>query len=199
MISKPIEPELRSFEQILEGGYNLGVFANALSHDLFKYAEKGSIRRRVYEELIEGKPEALFHTVSEGVKHVEKGNLNIIFDSSFTFYDKPDLIALKNFDDKHETTIAIGLTKDSEFKDFLNYHLLKIREAGLHHWLEIKYGISNNELSTRESKEHLDAEPLGYENLTFAVLIVTAGVIISVAIALLEVIKSKTNVSLVLK
>ena len=88
---------------------------------------------------------------------------------------------LNEFEQGHISYLAFVLQKDSEFLDQFNYHLIDIMESGLIHNTIMKWLGNPYTLAMLQG-----AAPLGYDDVFFLALVVSAGASFGIGILLLE-------------
>ncbi len=164
-------PNLRTFHDVLDKDYKIYTQDGTAQYDFFRTAVPGSSTHQVYENALVGA------TMDEFLEEQSESPSNAAYFSTiFITIIHKDLLFLKNFDDSVSSQLAFGLQKDSEFKDILNYHINKLRQAGIlkllvHQWIKQE---KPDDWSHRIFQDN--AMPLGYENLFFPTMILLAGV-----------------------
>ncbi len=164
-------PSLRSFQDVLDANYEIHSQGGTAYYDYFKNAQPDTIVYRIFEHYL------IDSNLREFVKEqLDNPSKAAFFTSIFTSVEHKNSIFLKNLDGAVSTQLTFGLQKDSEFKDMFNFHLSRLKEAGvittvIHKWLEEE---KPDDLSKRIFQE--EAMPLGYKNLFFPTMIMCIGI-----------------------
>ncbi len=188
-ISLPKDFSIESFEDLLKTDLKLGVWENSEIHDKFRYAHEGTIEHTVYKEKIEDQEDSLFNSQDEALEIFGRlGNKYAIFDYQTAYSKCHDLTAVKDFAQKNSGFVAIALQKDSEFKDFLNFHLLHMKQSGLFDRLAAKWRLSkvSGESAGTSMDSLVSASALDHSNLGFPFLSLIFGVVLSMVVGLVE-------------
>ena len=135
-----------------------------------QFAPTGSARRTYYESKMRGDPSALYSTEQELINIVLKDPKALMWAARMTAVGDPRLKAL-NIMDSVRVPAAYAYPKGSEFRKMFDYHLLKIKEAGIDEKIVTNYapdpplqiGIS-------------EAEQLGYDALLFPMILLLFGI-----------------------
>ncbi len=186
MIARPVEPELKNFQQLLDQNYIVGVWGSTVPHDFLRLAPEGTPQQKAYEELVEAHEGTIYSTIPEAVENFDKFDARYAaYEADLTFFGIPNIKLLRDFEDFSYTTIAWGLAKGSEFRLLFNYHLLKIAQSGITRKLETKWRLREPEQLDLDNNAG-DASALGYDNLVFPVLALLGGMGVSVVLAVME-------------
>ena len=96
-----------------------------------------------------------------------------------------NVVAL-NLDDMIPFQAAFGLRPDSELAEMMNLFLLKLKEAGLYQHIRKKWNLEMEQRVNHWEQVPDSATALGFENLTFPFLILSVGLVFSLAFSLVE-------------
>ena len=174
-------PTIRSVRDALDFDKQLVCWGNTTCHNQFRLAPPGSDKYEAYEKTMKDNPKAF---VSSGAEVIQRMNEDpskyVIVDQTFA-YDrrKVHITRTKSFG---RDSLAIGLQKDSEFKQVFDFHLSKMTENGIFNKLVIDW----MEPPGSDFTEDLEIVYLGYENLIFPCLIMSAGILMSLAQVCME-------------
>ena len=141
----------------------------------------GTAKYEVYTNMIENNDRAWFPTI-EAAKDGVLSNPNIyLYGHSTAAKTRPGLMALRMFDST-PVSGGIGLKKNSEFREIVNYQMLKLVEGGILKHIDKKWP------DTSGNEEFGMAEPraLGFNNLLFPFTLLAAGIVTALASAWLE-------------
>ena len=114
--------------------------------------------------------------------HFKEEESLIHIGSSIEFMGYPNLKIL-DLEDASKLMMAYGFKPGSEFLALFNHQLQRLREAGI---LERALRTLNSQQPKGNVKEQPEALVLGFENLTFPFVVLAAGCLGAVTIAILE-------------
>ena len=105
-----------------------------------------------------------------------------MFTNYLPFLGFTDLTSIKKMDDRVMTSLAFGMTKNSEFKELFDYHLLKLKQSSLVE-KEVRRHLLNDGMRSMVVRE---AESLGLGSVVFVFFIVGVGVIGALVMSVCE-------------
>ncbi len=176
MTAKPSPPKIRSFSDILHHGYQVKVEIGTAQELDLKYSVPGTGKQKVYQKLIKDNPDAAFASFSRVAQDLLENPKLMAYTHEFAFFDKPYLQPLLDLDDELSLPVSLSLPKDSELMDLLNYQVIKMHQSGLVAFLLNKWFYQREPAELCSSViEQTSAEPIGYDNLFFAMCIMLFG------------------------
>ena len=176
MTAKPSPPKIRSFSDILHHGYQVKVEIGTAQELDLKYSVPGTGKQKVYQKLIKDNPDAAFASFSTVAQELLENPKLMAYTHEFAFFDKPYLQPLLDLDDELSLPVSLSLPKDSELMDLLNYQVIKMHQSGLVAFLLKKWFYQREPAELCSSGiEQTSAEPIGYDNLFFAMCIMLFG------------------------
>ena len=187
MTAKPSPPKIRSFSDILHFGYKVKLEIGSAQELELKYSAPGSGKQRVYQELVKDNPDAVSKSITETAQEMKENPKLAAFTHEFAFHSQPQMQPLLGMDDMLSLPISLSLAKDSELMDALNYQVIKMHESGLIGFLTNKwlYQREPGELCS-PGLEQISAEPIGYDNLFFAMCIMLFGTVCALVLVIGE-------------
>ena len=114
-----------------------------------------------------------------------KDHKTIFFTNIVPFMSDERIISYEDIMERVASYGSFALQKNSEFKQMFDYHLMKARQSGLL-GLTIDKWLREGKPDPGSSVFNDEATPLGFDNLLFMVLVVSAGAGASVLVDLLE-------------
>ena len=135
-----------------------------------QFAQTGSSRRAYYDSKMRGDPSALYSTEKELINIVLKEPKTLMWTARMTALGDARLKAL-NIMDSVRVPAAYAYPKGSEFRKMFDYHLLKIKEAGIDEKIVTNYAPDPPlQIGIAE------AEQLGYDALLFPMILLLFGI-----------------------
>ena len=138
-----------------------------------------------YHKYILNDPEFSFITSSEeAVEKMLSNERTLMFTNYLPFSGDRRLVSVKHMEDRVMTSLCFAMRKNSEFKEILDYHLLKMAQSSLvvkefrRHLLE--------DAPLEELRELKEAKALDMGSVVFPFFIVAFGVVASVIISAFE-------------
>ena len=141
----------------------------------------GTAKYEVYKNMIENNDKAWFPTIEAAKDGVLSNPNTYLYGHSTAAKTRPGLMALRMFDST-PVSGGIGLKKNSEFLEIVNYQMLKLVEGGILKHIDKKWP------DTSGNEEFGMAEPkaLGLKNLLFPFTTLAAGMMTALASASIE-------------
>ena len=135
IISNPVPAKIETLREIADQTLNVIIWKDTMVDQQFQSAPVGSDKHKIYHQSIKGNPKAYFHSGAQAATMLQeskpRGNV-------FAYTEKVNLIgytdkvnAVKGFQDIQKIYQSIGLPHGSEFTECFNFHLLKMRQAGV--------------------------------------------------------------------
>ena len=158
-------------------------------------APEGSIRSRLYHERVLQDPEnLLYNTESQATSLLLSRPDAVAFESSITFSPVPGVVPMPAFADAQLLHNCIVLRRRSEFKDFLDHHLIKLDQSGVRKKLLAKWGLREASFGQQEeggrsaasATAAATAATLDYDNLALPFVLLGCGVVASWLLAVAE-------------
>ena len=150
----------KNYEVVLLGG--------SYWEDLLKLAPHGTSRRRYYDAKIRDNPSATdFETAQELIDRTLSSPRTVMWDMSLLADKRMKAL---NILDSSVSPGAFAYQKGSEFRGLFNYHLMKMKEAGILDIINSDY-LPEPPLVIGVA----DANPLGYDNLIFPAIVLSFG------------------------
>ena len=176
---------VRTFEDVLYYDYEV-VVPNEYYRSILASSEPGTAKYEVYKKYLENGTLGEWEDIIADHKTLMYARSSSIV-QAFTLVDDTkhdEMVALK-MDDSAHVMSAFGLQADSEFRELLNYYLLKEIEHGIMHrldrrWYRAKY--------VKEQFGISEPQPLGYENVIFTFACLGIGILISLGMTFAELI-----------
>ena len=110
-----------------------------------------------------------------------------MFTNYLPFLGFTDLTSIKKMDDRVMTSLAFGMTKNSEFKELFDYHLLKLKQSSLVEKEVRRHLLNDAPLDDgMRSMVVREAESLGLGSVVFVFFIVGVGVIGALVMSVCE-------------
>ena len=175
------EIPVRTFEDVIHHDYKV-TMSNYYTVNLLKRAKEGSAKREVFKKYIHSESyEEALEMVTKDPKALFYAWEGVLVDEQTQKF-QGEVYALK-MDDATYSQNAIGLRKDSEFRQMFNYYLQKQIEHGINKRLYRNYHIS---LFVHEQFGMNEAQPMGLINTIFLFFILGTGIAASLLIATVE-------------
>ena len=195
---------VNSFEQALEEGYTVMVWPNSSDDTYLRTSPPGSARRRclciedyinfwthnfiifrAYDLMLENPNKHFFSSMEDFYQRMIADPKNLYFGSFLPWDGDPKLYNNRDMVDRVGTSTAFGYPKDSELKELLDYHLLKLQQSGFFESEWAKWSRGRKPEAGR-SPFLEEAKTLGFEELLFPSLVVVAGIAVAVLLLLME-------------
>ena len=137
--------------------------------------------KSVFKSTIENNDKAWFPKIEAAKDEVLSNPNTYLYGHSTAAKSTPGLMALRMFDST-PVSGGIGLQKNSEFLDIVNYRMLKLVEGGILKHIDKKWP------DTSRNEEFGMAEPraLGFNNILFPFTLLATGMVTALASAWLE-------------
>ncbi len=181
-------PVVSSLRQVLDGGYRLAMYRDTYLYDAFRQAESGTLHNEVFQKLIKDDPGATYDSADEAHQMFRTNGPKFgAFDLELTFVAFEDLDPVKQFDDKWIVKCAWGLVKESEFTDFFNHHLLKLKQSGFFNRLELKWKLQHMSRTKTMMRREQGIPALGYDNSLFPFVALSMGAAASMIFVCCEI------------
>ena len=160
-------------------GYQVVVLGGSYWEDLLKLAPLGTSRRRYYDaKMREDSSTTDFDTAQELIDKTLSESKTLMWDMSL-LADKR--MRALNILDSSISPGAFAFQKGSEFQGIFEYHLMKIREAGILDRINLDY-MPEPPLVIGTG----EGIPLGYDNLIFPTIVLSFGGFGALIIMVLE-------------
>ncbi len=165
-------PSLKSMQDLLDLDYKLHMVKGTVFYDLFKHSKPGSVMRELFDNNLETMESSSFLE-----QQLQRQSKAAFLASDFAFLGNKELLFLRNFDDTIVSQLAFGYQKDSDLTKLFDYHLTKIIQSGMLQKIFFKW-VSGAEPENREHRIFQEeATVLGYENLSFPMLLILGGIL----------------------
>ena len=182
-----------TFQDILDQDMELTVFPNTFFDEYLKNSNKDTVQNKVYQKML--KQDYMYpNDVDQALEWLNTNPRSVFFsfDNNFVLTGNLERKIVPNQKVFYD---SFFFQKDSEFTEIFNYHLNRLREAGIltQTWQKWKYFGNPETILSAEYpiEDGVVAGSLGYENLLFPFALLICCGIISVVIVLLEFIFAK--------
>ncbi len=186
-VSSPT-PLISTFQEALDLDFKIVTAEGSVYHEFLEKALPGTPERIVYEHMLRSADDTILPDTR--IKNL----LQILRETPRSAYFGTSLVALgmsefvtprKAIMQSH---LAIGMQKDSELKEFLNYHIIKLKNTGVLQRLFHKHALNGKPEDIYRVKDvpSVSALPLGYDQLVFPFSAVIGGVGISLCLLIIE-------------
>jgi hypothetical protein len=180
MTSGPSDIPIRSFQDVLDRKYKVVVVDGSSNQNFLKTAREGSAMHETYYTAMDENPSALVQSNEGGKKETLAREKTLFFVSVLSILGDDQFIALRLTDAIYGYS-GWALRKNSEFTDFINYHLSQMDEDGTKSILRKRWMFR----ATAEFGVP-DAVSLGYDNTFFPFSVVGSGCIVATIVMLCE-------------
>ncbi len=120
----------KSFQDVLENGYNVVVIRGTSDDENLSTARPGSAMHAVYHGRMADDPAAFVTGTREAFGRLEMNKRTLYFGSIFDVVSTTQFVPLDISDSVH-SQLGWAFGKNSEFTDFFSHHLLQMQETGL--------------------------------------------------------------------
>ena len=151
----------------------------------------GTAKYEVYKNRIENNGKAWFKKTDDALDAVRYYQNTYLYSHSSAAKTKPGIIALR-MSDSTPTVGGLGIQKNSDLLDILNYHMLRLYENGIIERIVKKWP----EMSRNEEFEMAEPGGLAFNNVLFPFTILAIGIITAMVFSLLEFIIKKVSYKL---
>jgi len=86
---------------------------------------------KVYQQTMKDNPKAFEDSFGSAQERLYSDPNSLLYASFLTYHGDPILKPFMKLNDAIVSHIAIGLQKDSELKDMLDFHLIRIYQSGI--------------------------------------------------------------------
>ena len=122
--------------------------------------------------------------VDKALATIKTSDKAVLF-GMITMLDNPDFIILDRMEDRLIGYLAVGLQKNSEFKEVFDFHLLNIMQTAVMD-KEIRKYMEGNRPDASVQRGVSEAEALGPESLMFLQLLMIWGIVTAILVGVLE-------------
>ncbi len=177
-----------TFSQVIQNDYEIYVMGGKLPEAILKEAAVGSPQKVMYEKnvhIYQYPPEGNMENIIEEIVYKPR---RAFFGTAEQFIGDSRLMKLASFKDQIENTVHLAFKKDSDIKEFFNFHLAKLIQSGTVSQLEHKWRGQDkpkDDMSNRIFIE--DFRPVGSKNLIFPSMTLLICTIASFLTAIFEV------------
>ena len=96
MTSNPPPPPIKSFADVIPGGYQVVTTFATTNHELLEFAPEGSAKLQVYRETMHDNPNGFIKNVPDAVDNLLPQNPKLLIFETSVFAEEDDrLVALK--------------------------------------------------------------------------------------------------------
>lgn len=186
-----LEPaiKIRSFYDVRENGIQTVTLKGSSIETQLQEAPPDSPLYEIYHEDMLDNPDAFHDSFPSLLNAILSDGTKAMFGPVLAIsYSFDELIAL-NLPDSFKSIVAMGLQKDSEFTKLFDYHILKMKQSGIMDYIHDKW--FDKSMASLNNGDVLVAYPLNYDNLLFPSLLLSLGVLLALALAVLEFLTSK--------
>ena len=177
-----LENKIRSFPDVLENqDIEVIVVTGSSWTSSLKRSAPGSAKYEVYKKRIENNGKAWFQTLDDAKAAVLYNPNTYLYSHTTAAKSTPGLVALR-MTDSTPVSGGIGLQKNSELLDMLNYKMLKLVESGIIKRIDKRWP----DVARNEEFGVAEPEALGFNNILFPFTILATGMVTSLAFSWME-------------
>jgi ABC-type amino acid transport substrate-binding protein len=178
LTSGPLQAGIKSFQDVLDLGYQMIVLKGSVYQDDLANANPSSILNKIYTKTMQNNSKAFYDNAPQGIAMLMENSKSVAFGVSSGFND-PNIISL-DVNDALKDSTSFGFPKDSEFYDVLTHYLSKMQESGLMTKIMAKW-FPPQVVVAQDA-----AVQLGLDGTLFLNLIAAAGVVAAAAVLVAE-------------
>ena len=177
---------IRSFQDTLDHHYTVVTTKATVFEELLQKAAEGTPAHQVYQSMTKN-PSTLTQSGESSYEYLQRHPKSTFFGTSLSVFGKPHVSSPESYMITH---LALGFQKDSELREMFNYHITRLRVAGLLEQLHDRWVLQGEpektERTTPGQESLITAFTLGYENLLFPFSVFCCGLVISLGLSIVE-------------
>jgi hypothetical protein len=186
MTSGPADIPIKSFHDVKEQDFKVITMSDTSGHMFLKLSQPGSAMNSFYYNNMHENDDAYIDTIEEVIDILLNTKKVLYWSSAFELAEDSRFKALIMEDSVYANHVW-AFQKNSEFTEFFNFHLSKLKESGMRDRLYSTWMYrANKDFSTMA-----DAISIGYENSVLPFLLFACGIITSIVTVAFEQVKRK--------
>jgi hypothetical protein len=186
MTSGPADIPIKSFHDVKEQDFTVITMSDTSNHMFLKLSQPGSAMNSFYYDTMHENDNAYIDTIEDAINFLLNTKKVLYWDSALELAKDSRFKALIMEDSIYAHHVW-AFQKNSDFTEFFNFHLHKLKESGMRDRLYSTWMYRSN----KDSSTMADAISIGYENSVLPFLLFACGIIMSVVTVAFEKLKRK--------
>ncbi len=151
---RPQEVFFRTFDDLHLSDFQLSLWNSSSIETVFVQAHPESAMGKLYSDMLLGDKDSLLYEKEEEATALLLSRSDVAaFESAITFSHVPQIVPMWRFKDALLLHNGVVLQRDSEIKDFLDFHLIRLDQAGVRKKLLDKWGLKVKRMVPNERQQ----------------------------------------------
>ncbi len=186
MTTGPRVKSITSFQDLLENtDFKVMIMKGTSAHTTFSTAEPSSDVGKVYRNIMESQERNMKRSTQHLLDDLLNDEDSVAYADFLTFIHNDRLSVMYDFKEAVVSRTGLGLREQSDLRELFNYEILKMFESGLLQQYKFRlFGDKPPDYATRIFVD--EASPIGYENMTFLILLLLSGIVFALLLSYVE-------------